>query len=408
MLGVGSVALLVKLLIATRTYGTQDIRAWTWFAEGVRDRGPVGIYGIDFAALHRGQYNHPPLVGYYLEVVNRLAQWGMPLKVTIRGVSSVADVGSALLVFEILRRRITPARALIGGLGVAASPVLLLVSGYHGNTDPLFMMLVLLGSFLIIDRGLVLPGAAALGLALGIKLVPIVVVPAVLVYVLRRQRPLLVPAVAGFVVPSALIWTPAIVSRWPPLRRNVLGYVGVDSRPWGPVHFADALGWHSAAAVLVRPGSAVVVVLCALLPAALVWRRPDRAMESVALSLVGLLVLSPAFGVQYVVWALAPAYLLDVWWATGFNVFATVVLFEVYDRWNGGLPWVGIAVAQPWTSGEEALAAVLWVVLAGVLVAGLRAAGWRGRSWPGAREPLAMSWAHRDDHDEAYHDETGT
>lgn len=97
------------------TYGTQDITAWTGFAQGVSQRGPLGIY-----ALHH-TLNYPPLVGYCLEVVNRLAEWGVPLKVTIRAVSSAADVISGLLVFEILRRRGSLLRSTISGIAVAAS-----------------------------------------------------------------------------------------------------------------------------------------------------------------------------------------------------------------------------------------------------------------------------------------------
>src|SRR5664279_4012089 len=41
---VGLTVFLAKLLIANRTYGTQDIYAWIGFARGVNQRGPVGIY----------------------------------------------------------------------------------------------------------------------------------------------------------------------------------------------------------------------------------------------------------------------------------------------------------------------------------------------------------------------------
>ena len=117
---VGLVAFLPKLLIAMGTYGTQDVTTWAGFAEGVSQRGPVGIYGINFGTLNGSLYNHPPLVGYFLEVVNRLSEWGVPLRVTIRAVSSAADVFSGLLVFEILRRRGSLLRATISGVAVGA------------------------------------------------------------------------------------------------------------------------------------------------------------------------------------------------------------------------------------------------------------------------------------------------
>jgi hypothetical protein len=367
---IGLAAFLAKLLISMRTYGTQDITAWAGFAEAVRQRGPVGIYGINFGSLNSTLYNHPPLVGYYLEAINTISQWGVPLRVTIRAVSSAADVISGLLVFEILRRRGSLMRSTISGIAVGASPVLFLISGYHGNTDPLFVMLVLLGSFLIIDKHIALVGGVALGLAIGIKLVPIVVLPTVAVYLVRHHRDLLVRAATGFGVTFAITYGPAILTQWGGLKRNVLGYAGINDRPWGLVRFADGLGWSWASQFMIGPGRYVVLLLCALIPAALTWRWRSLAMESVAMSLVAFLVLSPAFGVQYLAWAVAAAYLLDIWSATLYNFLGGLLLYQIYDQWNGGLPWFQMAKGQLFTPYQVVLAALLWAVLIVVLVRG--------------------------------------
>jgi MFS family permease len=352
------------------TYGTQDITTWMGFAEGVSQRGPVGVYGINFGDIHGTVYNHPPLVGYYLEVLNKLSQWGAPLMVTIRAVSSATDVISGLLIFEILRRRRSLLLSTISGIAVGASPVLFLVSGYHGNTDPLFLMLVLLGSFLIIDKRMALLGGVALGLAIGIKLVPIVVLPTIIVYIGRHRRDLLVRTAAGFGVTFALTWGPAILTEWNGLHRNVLGYAGINDRPWGLVRFADGLGWSWASQFLIGPGRYIVLLLCALIPATLTWRRRRLAMESVAMSLVAFLALSPAFGVQYLAWAAAATYLLDFWFAALYNLLGGLFLFQIYTYWNGGLPWLQMAKGQLFTPYEVVLAALLWALLIAVLMRG--------------------------------------
>src|SRR5450759_5717372 len=369
---VGLAAFLAKLLISMGTYGTQDITTWAGFALGVSQRGPVGIYGINFGELNGTLYNHPPLVGYYLEVVNKISQWGIPLRVTIRAVSSAADVISGLLVFEILRRRGSLLRSTISGMAVGASPVLFLISGYHGNTDPLFVMLLLLGSFLIIDKRMALLGGVALGLAIGVKLVPIVVLPTIAVYLVRHRRDLLVRAGAGFGVTFVVTWSPAILNQWDGLKRNVLGYAGINDRPWGLVRFADGLGWSWASQFLIGPGKYVVLLLCALIPAALTWQRPKLAMESMAMSLVAFFVLSPAFGVQYLAWAVAAAYLLDFWSATLYNVLGGLLLFQIYSYWNGGVPWPWPlrAKGQFFTPLQVAVAALLWAVLIAVIIRG--------------------------------------
>ena len=371
---VGMTVFLAKLLISMTTSGTQDIYTWMGFAQGVNQQGPVGIYGIDFGTLNGTLYNHPPLVGYYLESLNKLSQWGAPLGVTLRVVSSAADVISGVLVFEILRRRTSPLRSTISGLAVVASPVLFLISGYHGNTDPLVMMLVLLGCFLIIDKRMAGSGSVALGLAIGIKLVPIVVLPTIAVYLLRHRRDLLFRATAGFTVTIAVTWGPAILGEWVALKRNVLGYAGINDRPWGLVRFADDLGWSWASQFLIGPGKYVVLLLCALMPAALIWQRPRLVMESVAMSLVTFLILSPAFGVQYLAWVVAAAYLLDIWSATLYNILGGLFLYQIYDHWNGGLPWFKMARGQLFTPYEVLLAALLWGLLIVVLIRGARQA----------------------------------
>ena len=135
-------------------------------------------------------------------------------------------------------------------------------------------------------------------------------------------RDLLVRAAVGFGVTFAVTWGPAILKEWGGLKRNVLGYAGINDRPWGLVRFADDLGWSWASQLIIGPGRYVVLLVCVLIPAALGWQKPRLAMESVAMSLVSFLVLSPAFGVQYLSWVVAAAYLLDFWSATLYNVLA--------------------------------------------------------------------------------------
>ena len=173
---------------------------------------------------------------------------------TIRVVSSAADMISAVLVFEILRRRGSLLRSTFSSIAVATSPVLFLISGYHGQTDPLLVMLVLRGRFLIIDRRMALLGGVALALAIGVKLTPIVVLPTIAVYLVRHRSDLLVHATAGFGVTFAVTWGSAILQEWDALKQNVLGYTGINDRPWGLVRFADGHSWSWASQFMIGPG----------------------------------------------------------------------------------------------------------------------------------------------------------
>jgi hypothetical protein len=121
-------------------------------------------------------------------------------------------------------------------------------------------------------------------------------------------------------------------------------------------------------------GRFVVLMLSALIPAALTWKRPKVAMESVAMGLVAFLILSPAFAVQYLAWAVAAAFLLDIWTAALYNILGGLILYQIYDYWNGGLPWNQMAAGRLFTPYQVALLALLWAVLVAVLVRGAQRA----------------------------------
>ncbi len=368
VLALAILMLAAKLTIAARTYGTRDINHWKDFVGAVAAHGPVGVYAVRFPSSF---YNHPPLVGYLLEGVHLLTEHGVTLQFSIRALASVADVGTALLTFEILRTRRGIAEATVAGALVAVSPVLFVISGYHGNTDPLFLMFTLLALYLLADRDLPLLAGVSLAIAVSIKIVPVEVVPALGMLALTRGTRTTVRFVVGFAAAFLLVWTPALLSQAHAIKADVLEYAGSNVSQWGLTqlgHWAGDPGWSH---YLIGAGRFPVGALCALVPAAVVWRRPELAAEAVGLALVAFLFLSPAFGTQYLVWALAPAYLLSSRWATVFNVGAGALLIEVYTRWNHGLPWT---FADEWglDRGEVAAMFAVWIALGIVLVQGVR------------------------------------
>jgi hypothetical protein len=129
IVGLSSVVLAAKLVVAATTYGTNDIRHWTDFVGGVAKHGPVGVYGVHF---QNSFYNHPPLVGYLLEFVHLASRHGFSIQFTIRALASLADVASTLLIFEILRRRRSIREATLAAALVAISPVLFIISNNRG------------------------------------------------------------------------------------------------------------------------------------------------------------------------------------------------------------------------------------------------------------------------------------
>jgi hypothetical protein len=366
--GVAAAMLVVKLLLAGLSRGTNDADTWTLFAGGVAQAGPVGVYALDFP----GQlYNHPPLIGYWLALLNVLETWGLSIRFSIRATASLADVATAVLVFELLRTRTTLARATASGVLVALSPVLLVISGFHANTDPIFVMLVILAAYLLVDRRVPALAGFVLALALGVKIVPVVVLPLFAVFALLAGIRVLLQVVAGFAALTALIWLPALLAEFPAVLGNVIGYSGIAARPWGiaqPVHWLGDPDW--AVWLLTYPWRFVALAVAALLPAWLVLRRRDQLPAALGLSLGLFLVLSPAFGHQYMVWPAAALFFVGLVGATAYNVLAGALIIMVYHRWNGGWPW-DLALASSMTGGELALAGVVWVVLTVAVLIGV-------------------------------------
>jgi len=80
---------------------------------------------------------------------------------------------------------------------------------------------------------------------------------------------------------------------------------------------------------------------------------------------VTMLVFTPAFGMQYLTWALAAAYLVSIRSAWLYNVAASLLVLSVYSSWSGGgAPWQwDQARAAPFTLGQHMLMAVAWAFL---------------------------------------------
>ncbi len=366
---------MIKLLVAASTFGTEDVRRWMDFAAGVAEAGPVSVYRLHFGSQHfRALYNHPPLIGYLLELVNAATRHGLSFPLAIRIPAISADVVTPFLVLELLRRRRPLRESFAAAASVALSPVLFVISGFHGNTDPVFIMFSLLSVYLLVDRRAPALAGLSTAIALGVKIVPIVIVPTLLVFaVLVGWRFALRFCLASGAL-LALTWAPVVLRVWQPFRDNVLGYAG-GRQPWGLVRLGSWVGDPPWVTWLQGPGRFLVVLVVAGLPAALVFWRPRRVVEASALALTGLLALSPAFGMQYLVWAVVPAYLLSFWGATAYNLLAGCLLIELYTRWSGGLPWY-LARSEGLTRGELIAAFGVWATLLTVVVAGIRRSVW--------------------------------
>src|SRR6185369_3023495 len=66
---------------------------------------------------------------------------------------------------------------------VAAAPVSVMVSGFHGNTDPVMIFLALVSVLLLVKERPTWAAGLAMGASLCVKVVPIVFWPALLLWI---------------------------------------------------------------------------------------------------------------------------------------------------------------------------------------------------------------------------------
>ncbi|MYW64721.1 DUF2029 domain-containing protein [Streptomyces sp. SID8379] len=361
MLAAAVLGLLVRLFIAASSPGPADVRFFHGFAGAIEKYGPVRVYAQDLPGLP--VYNHPPATGLMLAAMTWAEQLGASFAFLIRLPASLGDVLACVVVFEIVRRRARLRSAVLCAVAVAASPVLIGVSGYHGNTDPAAVALALLAAHLLADRRLPLVAGVVAALAISVKLVPIVVVPALFVAALRGGRPTLLRFTAGFGGLLAALWGPVLLTVPMAFKENVLAYEGGGYRLWGLIRFMDWLGLPESAIGFARgDGHFLSVLACVALGLWLAWRRPDQAPAVVGLTMALLLLLSTASGAQYLAWAAAGLCAVGLWQGLAFNAVVGAVAWWAYAGPN----------AVVWPDPLLWLAAFGWLVLAAAIADGVR------------------------------------
>lgn len=361
VLAVSAVGLITRLVIAASLPGPADVRIFHGFAQAVVRYGPIRIYEQPLPGLP--VYNHPPLAGWMLLGLHKLNEWGIPFGVLIRSPASIADFFCALVVFEIVRRRASLGAAVACGVGVAASPVLIATSGYHGNTDAVALTFALLAAHLLVDRKAPLAAGVAAALAISVKFIPVVVIPALFLVALRAGRPALVRFTAGFAALIALAWGPVLLTVPRNLTENVLEYAGGSYRLWGLVWFADTLGMPDSFIRFVQgPGHFLCVLVCVAFGLWLARVRPDQLPGAVAATMGLLLLLSTASALQYLTWAAAGMFVLGFWEGVAYSCVLGVTAVLGYQGRS----------AVHWSETVLHLGAAGWFVLAAGLVTGTR------------------------------------
>jgi hypothetical protein len=367
-------ALGLKIWMGLTTAGAGDVYYFKVWADMVRRYGVYGIYPVidpGGAAADHLPYNHPPLTGLMLRALEFLNQHGLPWPLLIRLPADLADFMVALVVYDCLRRRQPRWKAVTAGVLTAFSPILFVISGFHGNTDPICAGLALLSGYLLADRKRPLAAGMVLAAAVSVKIPSVVAVLPLMVAAGMMGRRTLLRFALGAAGVIAVLWGPLL---WclDSFAQDVLFYNGSFSHDWGVlgvVHMLRMPDWFSQ--LVLGPGRFVSLLLATGLGIWLVVRNRAEAAAAAALSMAAFLALSPSFGPQYLPWAGTGALLVDGLFGTIFTVVGGAYVVWLYNTWCGGLPW-DKANIMGMTGQQLGVGTGVWAALCMLVVQGLR------------------------------------
>ena len=360
-------ALIAKIYCAATTIGSSDVMFFYQFARTIHEHGLIAMYqATPF-------FNHTPLVGWFSNAAYVLAGGELPFFVFYLRVPAIfADFFGVIALLWLQEKTGRPGWWALGLF--AASPVAFMISGYHGNVDPVMAFGVLLAGIACAVNRPTLCGLC-LGFACNIKIIPLLLAPAFFFFCWQRRQALrfAIPAVAavliGWSYPLATI--PAI------FLKNVIGYGSIWG-VWGftyVLRLTDLPSLRNIAFTETTPeqaaiisGLKLIIVISALV---LAWRRRQveslEIFQTLALVWAVFFVFAPGFGSQYLAWIMPCFLVANERWYAWLTAASSVALFVFYNAISHGMPWrqgfTVHSIAAQWT-----WAFVLpWLVLVGFL-----------------------------------------
>ena len=350
IVGFALMALMVKLVIAFNTFGTNDVVSFYLFGKALSENG------LEWTYRHSIYFNHPPLTAYYLRAIYQLAYQpffrdnGLTFPFLLRLPGIIADLITVVALFWMTgqdRQFRIPTWALAL---FALSPVSIMVTGFHGNTDPVMVMFLVLASLFCL-RGKSVWCGLFLALSCQIKIIPLLLLPIFFFFWLSRRHA--VSFSLPFVLVSLVLWAEPLL-KFPMLfARNVFlygGYWGI----WGITYWLRVtnLAMFRIEKVFddISPMEIFVVSVLKLIIVAVVlviaWRRRnlgERALfDSVAYAWIVFFIFAPGICAQYMVWLAPFALVLSPAFYGWLAASSSLFLFFFYNVNAGEFPWNGV------------------------------------------------------------------
>ena len=376
-IGLILLGIILRLVVSGISKGTNDAAAWFRFGDEINHHGLIDTYRMD------PEFNHPPIPAYWAAVCARISgsedsSWHDSIFTCAFKLPVVlADGAGIYLLWLIWRKRTNPPGAVRVAAWFALSLDAILISAYHCNTDPIYVMLCLLCAYLL-ERQRHLAAGLALGAAINIKLIPVLlIVPMLLTVKNRTQAFRFVAGLALWVLP----FVPLLVLARKAFLTNVLMYNSMVDR-WGIDYFL-LLGeekWspanHGEQLTAVYYAYARYLIFALILSWALLtrWLRKWSAYEIAAVTFAIFLIFVPGFGVQYTVMLGLLLFAIRPVWASVYAWIAGLFALSAYwIYWTGSFPllsrWSLTLLPEP--AGMLGLITWIFVIATVVLVVAL-------------------------------------
>ena len=346
------IATLVKLLLATVTIGTNDVATWRVFADNAM---LCGECAYELPGRLGDPFNHPPFMIHFLKLIGSSTAW-FPFWLRLPAI--LADIGTVLLVTRLIPKISTRLIVLL-----ALNPVSILVSGFHGNTDPVMIFFVVLTVYLL-KTGRLKWAAVAFGMTINIKIVPLLLVPAILIYIWWSRKSLRSAALFGCIAAAVVLALslPYILRNPLAIAKATLGYRGMYGQ-WGIsrilIAFQTSMAGHAIAARLTQ----TLIIVLTLALAYYLNRQKIDLVYQIGLIFFALFFLSSGVAVQYLSWTVPFILVLGFWWSLAYYASAGLYVFLNYHHWSQGQWYFAESHTPPYSSAAGYMAGfVCWVV----------------------------------------------
>ncbi len=319
LVAAGILGLLARPVLSALSYGTNDVTKWGDFARIFNENGLAYLYS------NVRLFNHPPLIapsaGFFARLSEHLA---VPFPFAFRLPGILAEVLSAILLWKICDEKYGTDAAAAAFAVFGTSLILVLISGYHGNTDSIYAFLCLLSVYLF-TRGYYASSGLSVAVALNVKLIPLLVVICLAFNCHNRKQAL---RFASGLLPGVLPYIAGAVIAGEALVRNVFQY-SPQFDYWG-VNLFLLLMHSPSSALLWGKLSGYIVLIAALFSGVLARRGRLDIYQAVSLASACFLILSPAVGKHYFALFIPFACVTSAPWAFRISVAAGIYALAHY------------------------------------------------------------------------------